>query len=554
MAARGSWVFMAWISVFVALALLAVAPVVAAGGGPSAGFGQPGVPVFLEIPLPEGLPNVAGAGEPTIGIPWDTDHVFFQAFASTYRCDFSALANVSLPGESEIEADCSDVTPAFSLTNLDPMLHVDPVSGRVFAGGLNGPCSLMGISDDDGQTWLPSRNMCTGHQLDHQSIGSGPWSATAPDTVARNLVYARSTYYCAQGALVGAVVIGVTDPAAACATSVDGGFTWQPFAEVLGGCGGYHGHIRVSEATGFAVLPFANCAGKVGYAFSADNGLTWSSATFSDSRMGDSVGFDPSVGFSIKSGWMYYALANDIGLHVALSKDDGKTWDTIGNRTVGVTPSTWLNVAPAYLDPKTGQPLRFTTFTNVQAGDDDRVAIAFMGTTDEGEKPFSCGPESDGLAWHYYLAQSLDAGQAWTITRLSEDPVQIGGIDDGGLGAGACRNLLDFNDMDIDSKGRVNIGFADGCIGDCAADYAAYAAGSGDKPKPSTSGGAYGTILRQVSGPGLFAAEDRPADQDGTSVTVVPSADEQPVPGVSPIVLTVGLVVLAFALRRRLAS
>src|SRR2546423_244296 len=43
-------------------------------------------------------------------------------------------------------------------------------------------------------------------------------------------------------------------------TSPDGGRAWLPFTEVTGGCGGLHGHIRVSEATGFAAVPDASCA------------------------------------------------------------------------------------------------------------------------------------------------------------------------------------------------------------------------------------------------------------------------------------------------------
>jgi sugar lactone lactonase YvrE len=33
---------------------------------------------------------------------------------------------------------------------------------------------------------------------------------------------------------------------------------------------------------------------------------------------------------------------------------------------------------------------------------------------------------------------------------------------------GSNRNLLDFNDLHIDSEGRVYVAFADGCTGDCA--------------------------------------------------------------------------------------
>ncbi len=544
---------MALKAVVSALLLSLLLPLVGAGGSGASGgsspeFGMDGTPSFAEYPLPSDLPSVDGAGEPTIGIPWNTDHVFFQAFTNTYRCAFDNATIAAL--------SCDDVTPSFSRINLDPMLIADPITGRIFQGGLDGPCSVMGVSDDDGQTWLPSRNMCSGHQFDHQSIGTGPWSVVAAETPARNLVSTRSTYYCSQGELVSGILVGpsVTGPGAACATSLDGGFTWQPWTEVLGGCGSFHGHIRVSEVTGFATVPFARCTGgKAGYAYSADNGLTWSSASFPDSTEGKDLGFDPSIGFSYKSGWMYYALANDVGLHVALSKDDGRTWETIGNTTPGVTPSKWIDLAAAYTDPVTGNHLTFTTFTDVQAGDDDRAAITFMGTTAAGEKAFSdCDDKTKDLIWHYYIAQTFDGGQTWTITRMSEDPVQVGGIWDGGGGV-ACRNLLDFNDMDIDSHGRVVVGFADGCTGSCAKKYAAYANGTGPAPEPKDSRTAYGTLIRQSTGRGVFAKDDH---QGGGMVTVTASqsatSDEKPVPAAPLALMLVALVGLALLGRKRL--
>ena len=43
-------------------------------------------------------------------------------------------------------------------------------------------------------------------------------------------------------------------------------------------------------------------------------------------------------------------------------------------------------------------------------------------------------------------------------------------------------NLLDFQDMDIDSKGRIHIGWADGCVGDCAETGEAEASATGTAP------------------------------------------------------------------------
>ena len=47
------------------------------------------------------------------------------------------------------------------------------------------------VSDDDGESWTPAGNMCSGPQFDHQSIGSGPWSSTSPDTPISNSALPR---------------------------------------------------------------------------------------------------------------------------------------------------------------------------------------------------------------------------------------------------------------------------------------------------------------------------------------------------------------------------
>jgi hypothetical protein len=545
----------------VLVALVAVAPALAKeppGGTASPAFGALGTPAFTPYPLPENLRNAHNAGEPTIGIPWDTDHVFFQAFSATHRAVFEDPPG----GAGPAAVTWTDVSPAFTPINVDPMLHADPVTGRIWAGGLDGPCSVMGISDDDGATWVPSGNMCSGPQLDHQSIGSGPWSATAPDTPLRNGAYPRATYYCAQ--------LAVT----ACATSLDGGRAWQPFTEVTGPCGGLHGHIQVSEATGFAAVPHGGCAGPealapdvtetgpafVGFAYTSDNGATWRSRVMPDAVDGE--GFDPALAFSRQSGWMWLAQADSEGVHVALSKDEGASWETLGQATPGAAPAAWLDLRGTFHDPRTGDPLVFGSFPDLVAGDDGRVALAFMATTNpDGQEPFSppstgavifapstCSDVSDGNVWHYYVSQSFDAGQSWTTTRLWEDPVQVGAIWNGG-GAEDCRNLNDFNDMDMDSEGRLHIGFADGCTKDCARAYAAWANGTGEAPKGRDSRDSWGTVLRQSTGRGLLAAHDLP--ETASSASTGPASGGKGSPGLGFAALAIAVVAAAAIASRR---
>ena len=544
------------LAVLLSLALLAV-PVLAQGDAAAAGlspaFGVEGIPRFTPYYLPEDLASAHGSAEPTIGIPYNTDHVFFQAFAATHRAVFDD-ADLDADGASSVE--WTDVSPGFTPINVDPMIHADPITGRIFAGGLAGPCSLMGISDDDGETWTPAGNMCSGAQFDHQSIGSGPWAPGAPDSLLRSAAYPRAVYYCAQLA------------ATACATSVDGGRAWLPFTEVVGPCGGLHGHISVSEVTGMAAVPHGGCAGPegtlptdpgnfVGFAYTKDNGATWQARVMPDAPDGD--GFDPDLVFSKQSGWLWLAQADDAGIHIALSKDDGATWETLGTGMAGQQPATWFNLTATFNDPVTGHPLKYGVFPDLEAGDDDRVALAFMATTDPaGENPFDLCSEDNGdergpedlNIWHYYLSQSFDGGATWTTTRLWDDPIQVGAIWNSG-GGNPCRNLLDFHDMDIDSRGRLHIALSDGCTGDCADAYAAAMRGEGEMPVGEDSRDSWGVILRQSTGRSLFAAHDVPAAVVSPSPTEgADDGDGEAAPGL-PAALLAAAVLALVALRRR---
>ncbi|HUR25663.1 MAG TPA: hypothetical protein VM327_06595 [Candidatus Thermoplasmatota archaeon] len=517
----------------------------------SPGFGVSGLPSFSPYPLPEDLPtNLASgphsAGEPTIGIPWNTDHLFFQAFSDTYKAVFDD--RVREDGKAQVT--WTRVSPAFTPINVDPILIADPVSGRIFAGGLAGPCSLLGISDDDGETWTPAGNACSGAQFDHESIGSGHWSTTSPDSAGRAAVYPRATYYCAQLS------------ATSCATSNDGGKTWLPFTEIVGGCGGLHGHIEVSEVTGMAAVPDAGCSaaegavapgsGRVGFGYTTTNGAVWLSRKMPESETGR--GFDPAVMFSRESGWLWLGQADNNGIHIALSKDEGQTWETLGNDQPGASEaSAWYALNLTYTDPVTGEHLRYGAFSDIEAGDDDRVAFTYLATTNQtAEHPFdSCEEDSDPNVWHYYLSQSFDAGQSWTTTRLWEDPVQVGAIWNGG-GGDACRNLLDFADMHIDSAGRIHVGFADGCTKECSDAYFAWRNGTGEAPKGEDSRDAWGTVLRQETGRGLFAKYDvadeivQPPTQSATD-----QPDSEAAPGLPALGLLTVVVTVALVLRRR---
>ncbi len=480
--------------------------------------------------------EVAGAskvGEPTIGIPWNTDSLFFHSGSKTIKGVFDGDDGVVW----------TDVTPEYQVpTNLDPMLVADEDTGRVLAGGLHGACSVMFYTDDDGETWLPAGNICSGAQFDHQSIGIGPKPIVGNPDKIPNL---QNAYYCGQLILIG------------CSVSLDGGQSWtapSPVAPAFAnnGCGGFHGHWRISRITGTAFLPVPGCnamgmvipdiAGAEGTNTAGVTGITWDARLVEGSHEWDG-GFDPSIGIGRGEGWLYYGMADHMGARMALTKDEGKTWEALPS--ADGTPTTWVDVG-AFHDP----PVVAAQFADVQAGDDDRAAFTFIGLLDlDGEPGFAeygdnnralydCEPhaqDADGnrvenREWHYFAAFTFDGGQTWSVDQLTDHPVQIGGVWDGG-GGNPCRNLLDFNDMDIDSFGRVHIGYADGCIGNCT-------------DEGETRYSREPRVLRQVSGPTLFSAYDVQTPPTNTTSPGPSQADEDaPVPAVLVVVaLLVALV------------
>ena len=128
------------------------------------------------------------------------------------------------------------------------------------------------------------------------------------------------------------------------------------------------------------------------------------------------------------------------------------------------------------------------------AGDDNRAAFAFLGTTTAGDDQ---APDFKGV-WHLYVAYTYDGGLNWTtVDATPTDPVQRGCIWLQG-GSSNCRNLLDFNDITMDKQGRVLVAYADGCTDACV-NATNYDYANAERPD-------LGVIARQESGLGLYAA------------------------------------------------
>jgi hypothetical protein len=447
---------------------LAVLAALVTGAGALVGLVSPattavagtGTPTFATYVAPGNLPNRDFAGEPSIGVNHNTGAVMYQANSSTYKVMFN---DSTVPAA----ATWTSVTPTGSIVNIDPILATDSLTGRTWAGGLAGECSTLWYSDTDGAPWSNSVNPCVG-AFDHETIGSGPWHSPAPAAT----LYGRAVYYCAQTS------------EDMCTTSLDGGRTFLPPVPVLGACGAQHGHVKVSH-DGTAYLPSSNCGTHTGGGITTNNGTTWSSYSINQSANGDR-GFDPSVA-TTPNDTVYEAWAPSGNYHpmVARSTTHGATWDNVTDLANTVSP-----------------PIVASTFQATVAGDDDRVAVAFLGTTTGSGIPFDNGYHG---VWNLYVSYSYDGGVNWTTVKASPDPVQRGCIWDLG-GSNVCRNLLDFMDANLTSDGRVVVGYADGCISTCAGT-------SGTEDQSTTQ---IATITRQSTGKSLYAAYDGAAATPGT--------------------------------------
>jgi hypothetical protein len=447
----------------VRIALLAGVGLTAVAAAPSgaapAVFGK-GTPGFVVSAAPANLRNADFAGEPSLGLNWKTGNGLFMSNTSTYKLRFDDRAQPPT-------VLWSDVSSPYSLFNIDPILATDPATGTTLAGGDDGSCAVMSRTTDDGESWsygLP----CT-VLVDHPTVALGPFHGAPPSGSSSPV----AAYFCQQYPSLNQ-----------CSHSSDGGATWTPSVPGTG-CYGLFGHLKVA-ADGTAYAPSRDCSaggvnGVGGFA-SRDNGVSWSSWVIPGAAIPARV-FDPSVA-TTTDGDLYEAWVRDQDEHpvVVVSSDRAAHWSKPVDRAGTVNP-----------------PLAGATFATMVAGSPGRAAVAFLGTRHPVKAGTSVLDDVDA-SWDLYVATTYDGGATWTTTQVTKDPVQRGGISDGGAGATSSRNLLDFMDAGVTRDGRVVVAFADGCTATthCLDDGA----------KPDTSTDAYATVAYQSTGRGLFAQYD----------------------------------------------
>jgi hypothetical protein len=505
-----------------ALALLAgVSPAGAAATRPTAGS-----PTFVNYTAPGNLAREAG--EPTLGVNWNTGKVLFQAFTETDQVTFD---DSTLPAK----ATWKDVSrPPTNIVSVDPILETDPITGRTLVSQLAPPCSIAAFTDSDGEPtatnpvgYTPAAACGVGSNFDHQTVHFGK-------SVNPNPLYGpnRISWYCSQ------VVAEST-----CSVSRSGGLAYEQSRPVytfkadigtpklLVGCEGLHGHLNTSPVDGTAYLPNFACnsaadlqTDRPSVVVSPDEGLSWTIRQVPD---GTSPNFDADPAVDVDEGNRAYVAYEDAtnNLRVATTTDRGATF----TRSIDL-----------------GAPygIKNATMPTVQAGSDGRAAVAFFGTVAEAPLNNDNKPENELLSfdpdgndpkagWHLSVAMTYDGGASWTTTDVTpNDPIQRGCIYWGGAQASggdagpACasnkRNLLDFIDVAVDKAGRVVVGWADGCVNRCVTEghtrntNVRFAARDMERDGGLTqqefnelySQEDIGVITRQSCGRGLYAAFD----------------------------------------------
>jgi hypothetical protein len=245
-------------------------------------------------------------------------------------------------------------------------------------------------------------------------------------------------------------------------------------------CGGLHGHVKVAP-DGTVYVPNRSClGGNTAVVVSTDNGVSWTVRPIQNALTLPSSPSTYDSAVAIDAAGTVYALfaLNGTQATVAVSTTQGTTWTNI------------YDVGAAF-------GVKNVAFPAAVAGDANRAAVAFYGSTNDG-----CDSSADQFSgvWHLYIAHTFDGGAHWTTTDATPVmPMQRMGLLRGG-GGPVDRNLLDFFDMTVDKDGRVIVGYVNGCSG-----------GPCSQASGSAVGNAYtasASLMRQSSGKRLFTAND----------------------------------------------
>lgn len=403
-----------------------------------------------QVPIAKTFSVGGNALEPTLGL--DNQGKIFYAAAGFNRF---GIAGTSILRSDDGGENWKVTSPRLAgqdlhPVSLDPYVYVDDLgkTERIFTIDLTVACSYMSFSDDDGATWTTNPLACGRPVNDHQTLFTGP-AAESPMTVYPNIVY-----YCWNDVA-----------SSSCSKSIDGGVTFHPTGApafegyepgsqdpgfgASGFCGGLHGHGEVGP-DGTVYLPREFC-GKPMIAISKDEGKTWDRVVVSDirsiSQPKEGAGH-PSVATDEKGNVYYTWIASGNRMpFLAVSKDKGKTWSK-----------------PIQIGPP---GLKESNLPQIYARGEGKIAVVYYGS--ENSKFQKCQDDCNAAdyaktTWNGYMTISDDA--------LSKDPTFYTGIVNdpadplvrGECGPGRCQMVFDFIDVEIGKDGIAYGAFVDSCM------------------------------------------------------------------------------------------
>lgn len=347
--------------------------------------------------------------------------------------------------------------------NLDPLIWMDPATGRLFDVHLHGDCSWISFSDDKGASWRtnPTASGTQGFN-DHQTIGGGlPRGSVTPSG------YANVLYYCVNELI-----------RTQCGRSLDGGTVWLPTPTdpfPIGdetGCGRLVGHVE-TDPEGRVYVPNGGCDNPW-VALSEDSGDTWSRVRVSDT-ISSSLGHTAIAADA--AGNLYYVWLGRVQLpgsnynrflpFLSVSTDHGFTWGPA------------MMVAPPGVNN--------VNFPEIAGGDAGRIALTFPGTS-----TLVVNAQTDqDTVWNQYVVvteNALDPAPLFLSATANDpaDPVHRG------VCLGRCAGWWDFIDIVVSPQGEAWASGADDCVFRCVSpgDLGSLHAGRG-------------IAIRQIGGPSL---------------------------------------------------
>src|SRR5713101_5379959 len=460
------------------------------GGGGSATFGGPdptvpGNPRYQNFYAPPGSAK-ASSGEFNIGFNPHTGRILTMNRGPVWRLTPPELLTPKQP--ECCEALWEDKSNAGTNFGLDPILWTDQKTGRTFASNSTvGANAVYAYSDNDGDLWIPFGIAAPNGGADHETIGSGPYPA-ALSVLATPVNQGEAVYYCSQD-IVGPAACYRSDTLGASYGPSVLAYNGQGSSFPGGTCGGLHGHIHVAP-NGTAWLPVNQCSGLQGGVFSTDGGTTWNTFTVPNA-ISQPQGADPSIAIDSDS-TIYYSYVNNEPV-AAGSPAEGHARVAVGHLNSDNTIS-WSN----YFDIGASHGIKNAAEIEAVGGSSGRAGVGFLGADVSGDYQAIGFPGK----WYAFIATTYDGGKTWvTVNATPNDPVQsMSGIWQQG-GSHLDRNLLDFNEITIDDRGRVLYGYSDGCVSSgCIA---------GTLPNDFV---AYMRVARQTGGKSLFASNDANTD------------------------------------------